>query len=92
MDAQQETGEGEKDTLIEEHLSAGRVIRVDEMLHQLWRRRFGEEEAEGRMLTWMIQANCLLPTTPSHLSHQNLTGESLTGLSVKVLAINHLID
>ena len=47
-DAQQETGEGEEDTcIIEEHLSAGRVIRVDETLHQLWRKRFGEEEAQG---------------------------------------------
>jgi hypothetical protein len=47
-DAQQETGEGEEDKrIIEEHLSAGRVIRVDETLHQLWRKRFGEEEAQG---------------------------------------------
>ncbi|KAG2121043.1 uncharacterized protein F5147DRAFT_562725 [Suillus discolor] len=47
-DAQQETGEGEEDVhIIEEHLLVGRVIRVDETLHQLWRRRFGEEKAEG---------------------------------------------
>ncbi|OJA18394.1 hypothetical protein AZE42_13977, partial [Rhizopogon vesiculosus] len=45
---QQESGEDEEDTrIIEEHLSAGRVIRLDETLHQLWRRQFGEEEAEG---------------------------------------------
>lgn len=45
---QQESGEGEEDTrIVEEYLSAGRVIRLDETIHQLWRRRFGEEEAEG---------------------------------------------
>jgi hypothetical protein len=47
---QQQTwsGEGEEDMrIIDEHPSAGRVIRLDETLHQLWRRRFGEEGSDG---------------------------------------------